>query len=113
LVWPIGDDNMPLADYRSIPDATAPAIDCTADRDAQETALRSAHLAILDQAVSLTDMIIVHASVKRLRRQLRHATLGEMGRNGMAPQIESVLKSAQFHGMDWRERAAASIGRAA
>lgn len=76
-----------------------------ASLDAQ--ALAAQHIAALETVPLLTDM---PTTVQRARDLLNEIRLGgghyaTLGRNGIAPAVHDCVRSAGFHGFDWRARA--------
>lgn len=78
-----------------------------ASLDAQ--ALAAQHIAALETVPLLTDFpFCVNEAAQllpRVRWFARNDNAGMLGRNGLGPQIEQLVKSAGRHGFNWSARA--------
>ena len=74
--------------------------------DAQ--ALAAQHIAALETVPLLTDFPGIADEAEKLARRVRwyagNDNCGMLGGNGIGPHVEAVVRSAHFHGFDWRER---------
>lgn len=80
-----------------------------ASLDAQ--ALAAQHIAALETVPLLTDFPFAVNEAARLAKRVRglgnlpNAGPGLLGRNGIAPAVDACVRSAGFHGFNWRARA--------
>lgn len=74
--------------------------------DAAQVPLTSEHIARLARVPLLTDMPTTVQRARDLEKEILFGGghYGTLGRNGIAPAVDACMRSAVFHGFDWRER---------